>query len=231
MYPLRSRLDSLDDIEAISSVGSESSPITPHVDFHDLPQVPFLDLELSQSDDDDFSYIPTDGHDRPQRLNADQKCLEVLAFMTRQLSRFSLRTLLETLFSSEDSTIKHHANIFLAGGGPHQLMNLWWERIGARDSQFQEWVVEKAAKICSQECSWLTDKASEGPYYADALSLRVSPKNVTVDLVKKFRLDDLRMKYERVTPRLQTFLRTIIGKPHAGSTTSVRSPQDVSTIK
>ncbi|KAG0707609.1 hypothetical protein DFH29DRAFT_871599 [Suillus ampliporus] len=143
--------------------------------------------------------------------------------MTRQLSRFSLRTLLETLFSSEDSTIKHHANIFLAGGGPHQLMNLWWERIGARDSQFQEWVVEKAAEICSQECSWLTDKASEGPYYADALLLRVSPKNVTVDLVKKFRLDDLRMKYERVTPRLQTFLRTIIGKPHASSTTSGRT--------
>ncbi|KAG1733357.1 uncharacterized protein EDB91DRAFT_1238597 [Suillus paluster] len=151
MYPLCSYLNSLNDIEAISSVGSESSPITPRVDFHDLPQ-------LSQSDDDDFSYIPT----------GDQKCLEVLAFMTHQLSRFSLRTLLETLFSSEDSTIKHHANIFLAGGGPHQLMNL---------CQFQEWVVEKAAEICSQEC----------PYYADALSLCVSPKNVTFDLVKKMK--------------------------------------------
>ncbi|KAG1723924.1 uncharacterized protein EDB91DRAFT_1171715 [Suillus paluster] len=58
MYLFRLRLlVILDDIEAISSsVGSESSPVASRMDFHDLPQVPFLDLELSQFDDNKFTF-------------------------------------------------------------------------------------------------------------------------------------------------------------------------------
>jgi hypothetical protein len=74
------------------------------------------------------------------------------------------------------------------------------------------WVVQRGATVCAKECSWLTNRASEGPHFEDAKYLRVSPSRVTVDTMNNFRIDDLTKRYNRVTPNLQAFLQIIIGK-------------------
>ncbi|KAH7903018.1 hypothetical protein BJ138DRAFT_1021237, partial [Hygrophoropsis aurantiaca] len=92
------------------------------------------------------------------------------------------------------------------------LLGLWWQKFGNKDSSLVSWVVPRAAEVCARECSWLTDRASHGPHYSEAQSLRVSPKQVTVLMVESFRLKDLTNCYDRLMPHLQTILRGAIGK-------------------
>lgn len=70
---------------------------------------------------------------------------------------------------------------------------------------------------------------NEGPHYEDAQFLRVSPKDLTVSMVESFRMRDLTDRYERTTPRLQAFLRTVIGKESDGEeeASSGRNMDDV----
>lgn len=107
-------------------------------------------------------------------------------------------------------------------------MDIWWTKC-KHDAGFQDWVVGCGASVCAKECSWLSDRASEGPHYEDAQFLRVSPKDLTVSMVESFRMRDLTDRYERTTPRLQAFLRTVIGKESDGEeeASSGRNMDDV----
>jgi len=91
-------------------------------------------------------------------------------------------------------------------------MDIWWEKRGLKSPTTCKWVVEKAAAICAKECSWLTDNASKGPHFEDALFLCVSPKQVTVAMLNAFYIQDLVEIYERITPYLQHILKAIIGE-------------------
>ncbi|KIJ15989.1 hypothetical protein PAXINDRAFT_52872, partial [Paxillus involutus ATCC 200175] len=121
------------------------------------------------------------------RSTPEDKTIEILAFMRARYPRFSLR---HTLFTSQHSMLKHSANIFMTGGGALHLMDIWWTKC-KHDAGFQDWVVGCGASVCAKECSWLSDRASEGPHYEDAQFLRVSPKDLTVSMVESFRMRDL----------------------------------------
>ncbi|KIJ04579.1 hypothetical protein PAXINDRAFT_104114 [Paxillus involutus ATCC 200175] len=151
------------------------------------------------------------------RSTSQDKVIHVLSFMKAQYPRFSLRLFLTTLFSSENHTLKQKTRMFLSDDGALELMDIWWTQL-KEEPNFQCWVVDHAALICDKECSRLSDRASEGPHYADAQFLRISPKDVTVNLVESFRFDDLTKRYDRTTPHLQTILRKVIGKEGTHST-------------
>lgn len=106
-------------------------------------------------------------------------------------------------------------------------MDIWWEKLSQKNEIMQTWVVQRGAAVCAKECSRLTNRASEGPYFEDAQYLRVLPRRVSVDMMNDFHIDDLTTGYNRITPNLQTFLQTIIGKqdqlPHERS----RNPDHV----
>ncbi|KAH7917199.1 hypothetical protein BV22DRAFT_997805, partial [Leucogyrophana mollusca] len=128
---------------------------------------------------------------RASRSTSDQKTLSVLQFMKAEFPRFSLKQFLKTLFTSQDGGIKNYSNIFLADDGHVMLLDIWWEKSGGRDSSMSGWVVSQVADVCARECSQLTDRASRGPHYNDAQSLRISPRQITVSMVESFRIKDL----------------------------------------
>ena len=67
-------------------------------------------------------------------------------------------------------------------------------------------------EVIEHQCSWLTDRASEGPHYKDATFLRVHSERVTVSMAREFELGKLTSLYLRATPRLQRIFRAAIGK-------------------
>ncbi|KAF5335323.1 hypothetical protein D9611_011724 [Ephemerocybe angulata] len=172
---------------------------------------------LLSSDDEDTDYMDetAPGKRRPAMTN-DQKAREVLQFMTT-LPRYSFRTFLLSIFQSGDPVIKKFANIFLSDNSHLQVMDTWWDRCGGMTrtqptNPTAEWVINRAATVVSKEASWLTDRASEGPFYEDAKALRVPATDVSVKLVNDFRIYGLLARYERTTPHLQSILKSAIGK-------------------
>ena len=142
---------------------------------------------------------------------------------------FSLPQFLKTLFTSQAGAIKNYTTIFLAGDVPLQLMDIWWDESQAK-TKFHDWVVKKAGTVCAQECSWLTDQASNGPHFADAKFLRVTPNEMMVTLVKSFFLHDLMERYRQVTPQLQSFLHMVIGKDGSGSDPPSRTGRNIDIV-
>ncbi|KDQ54017.1 hypothetical protein JAAARDRAFT_49395 [Jaapia argillacea MUCL 33604] len=208
-------LSSLDDAEASSTIGPDSSPDPPLIGTFDLPlDVPFLSLDLPDDDTGDFTYEPSAGI-TPERLSDEEKAYAVLQYMRASLSRFSLRKFLETIFRSQSGGIRR---------GGLMLMEEWWERGGIRDEAMCDWVVMKAAKVCKRECDRLTSRAARGPHSEDAKFLRVSPSRVSVAMINSFRIDDLLGRYERVTPHLQSFLKAVIGKEGKPIHSTSRNP-------
>ncbi|KAJ7273913.1 hypothetical protein C8J57DRAFT_1594584 [Mycena rebaudengoi] len=121
---------------------------------------------------------------------------------------------------ANDGSIKNYTNKYLQSGGALELMKMVVGDKGLQDEQIGDWIVEKAADICAREGSWLTDRASKGPNFDDAEFLRVKSTDLNVKMLHKFRIGDLRDRYERVTPRLQVILKAVVGKTepeHAGS--------------
>jgi hypothetical protein len=233
-YHLRSdiaSIDALDEWDASSSIGPDSSPDRPLAGTFDIPDhVPFLELDseyLPEDDEDDYSYMP--GVRRlAERKSNEEKVLEVLKYMKDRFPRFSLRLLLQTIFTSQAPAITNYANIFLADGGALELMDSWWDRIGFQDHRMNNWIVERAGQLCAREFGWLTENASKGPHYEDAKFLRVTPQQATITLLRDFSYDTLCARYERVTPSFQHILKCVIGKTgppqHGGS----RNPDYVS---
>lgn len=216
--------------EAVSSVGPASSPVVFPTEADSSPHIAFKDLaDLPTDDCDDSPYTPSSGISRERRTN-EEKAFEILRHMRTNYSRFSLRTFLETVFKSRSGGIKNYVGVFLASGGAIAFMQLLWdlEMAGTPNAEICDWVVDRAAEVCSKECSHLTDRAARGPHRADAEALRVSAQAVTVSMVQSFTITNLLARYERTMPRLQTFLKAIIGEKHGAQTTKSRNPDHVS---
>lgn len=173
----------------------------------DLPEDPLSDTDFTPDPDTPIKQAPA--------LSDTEKVKATMKYM-RSLPQFSLCQFLEVLFMSDDGDIKNFTSIFLSSGGYCKVLDIWWNRVvGNKNSPLRSWAVEKAATICAQEASWLTNRASEGPHYRDAQSLRVSSKDVTVSTISNFCLANLTRIYNKTMPSLQVILKSTIGKDHA----------------
>ncbi|KAF8172316.1 hypothetical protein K438DRAFT_1772684 [Mycena galopus ATCC 62051] len=72
--------------------------------------------------------------------------------------------------------ISNVTNSYLGRGGAVHLLKVGvmqhWQFDD--DSTVKNWIVEKAAAICAQKASFLTDQASWGPYFPAAMTLKIS---------------------------------------------------------
>ncbi|KAF5313743.1 hypothetical protein D9619_013675 [Psilocybe cf. subviscida] len=131
----------------------------------------------------------------------------------KAMNEFSLRALLETLFTSQDPTLTNTSNKYVFSGRFLAIMDLWWAGAGGfRNQEMCDWTMDKAAGICSREAGWLAERASAGPYEEEAKFLHVSACNVTVQMVNDFRLANLTKLYARVLPQLQKILDAVVAK-------------------
>jgi hypothetical protein len=216
-----------DSDEATSTIDGSSSPLIENPPI--LDGIPFLDFDNLPSDDTyDQSFSPDNENPAP-RLSDDEKVVEILRFMKGQFPRLSLRDLLTSIFSSKLGSIKNYSSMYVKGGGRIELMNLLMDNNWHRDEALSSWIMEKASQVCQREFSQLTDRASRGPHVTDTAFLRVAAEDISVGMIKSFRLPDLMARYERVTPHLQLFLREVIGKqsPAVDSESTTRNPDTV----
>lgn len=222
--------DSFEVEDAASTVGATSSPSG--VDLPDLDlgsDVPFMELAFPDEDDDEDDLLfNLTGTRRAPKKSDVEKTLEILGFMKSNFKQFSLRLFLQTLFTSDNGSIKNYTNIYLQNGGAVHLMEIGMGDRWKGDEALCDSIVQKAADICSREASWLTDQASRGPNFSDAQFLRVKATDVKVEMLHSFRLRALLDRYERTLPRFQQLLKAVIGKTepvHQGS----RNPDMVCT--
>ncbi|KAJ7349601.1 hypothetical protein DFH08DRAFT_806951 [Mycena albidolilacea] len=147
------------------------------------------------------------------------------------LSQFSLHTLITTLFTSDHSKITNVTNSYLGREGGIHLLETAFGDQALQNPNIRTWIMEKAAIICSQEASSLTDRAFGGRHYEDALYLRAPTHSLTVQRLKSFSVPQLLIIYECTTPRLQTFIKAVIGKnPTQTASRSARNPNMVHTM-
>ncbi|KAJ7244693.1 hypothetical protein C8J57DRAFT_1524865 [Mycena rebaudengoi] len=117
--------DLLEELEAQSTIGATSSPPGPHLpDYNLADNIPFGNLNSDDfiDDDNDDTYNPVSG--RAPKTTSTEKALIVLAFMRERFPRCSLRTFLETLFTSDNGSIKNFTNMFFQIGGALELMKI-----------------------------------------------------------------------------------------------------------
>ncbi|GJE99473.1 hypothetical protein PsYK624_157370 [Phanerochaete sordida] len=221
--PLRSpeaALDTLSDLErdfeATSTIGRPSSPPYLSDDEETLRQhciqqrVDITQLAgplKSDSDDDEIG----------EHTSPTNKTLAILKLMSKKYPRFSLRSFILELFTLSNGDLKAAAGNFTHDGGVFQLMQVFWElsthwQRGKSNPRVAPWVVSPAAEVVDQEFSWLTNRASEGPHYAAAESLRVSAEHTTVDLVHGFELPKLTQLYGKTLSHFQHILHAAIGR-------------------
>ncbi|KAF9470877.1 hypothetical protein BDN70DRAFT_926329 [Pholiota conissans] len=157
---------------------------------------------------------------RTARRDNVQKAKDILKYMRNDCNKFSLAEFLKTLFTSDDGDLRKSANMFLKSGKATGLMNEWMGRIP--EEEMEDWIMEKATRLCVREFSWLTDRASQGPHNNDAKSLRIHSDSVTVSLLEGFQLKKLTALYDRTMPNFQRILLAVIGKDNGsqGQTTS-----------
>ncbi|KAJ7211427.1 hypothetical protein C8J57DRAFT_1605879 [Mycena rebaudengoi] len=208
--------DGFEESDAVSTVEATSSPPAPPIpDFYIRNDMPFLDLGPADLPQDEGSDIDGDydpSNVRAKKSTDTEKALAVLGFMKERFPRFSLRSFLDVLFTSDDGAIKNVTNTYLQTGGAIHLLDVAIGDKGMRDDDVGDWIMDKAALICEREVSWLTDRASRGPYFDDAQSLHLPSRCITVNLVQSFSLPGLLLRYERATSRLQKFLKIVISK-------------------
>ncbi|RXW12444.1 hypothetical protein EST38_g13409 [Candolleomyces aberdarensis] len=128
------------------------------------------------------------------------------------------------MFRSDSPVMTTYSNKFLAEKHHIQVMELWLngkgdgepkkvkESVKAGRAASSAWVIRSAAGICAREASFVTDRASYGPFKEEAASLRVPASRVTVETVRSFRVANLLATYEHTLPRLQEILKAVIGK-------------------
>ncbi|KAI0764478.1 hypothetical protein BC629DRAFT_1293531 [Irpex lacteus] len=181
------------------------------------------DIVEDDEDEDGEFRIP---QKRAPRLSNEEKTCVVLKYM-RGFNKLSLRNFLETVFTSHNANVHSFTGHFLKDEGAmvELLDNLWEQgrRTECGDAMV-EWVVGKAADECDRECSYLTDRASAGPYSAKAEALKVPVNAVKVTHVRDFRYPELLARYERVMPHLQRILKATIGKDGEPVHVSSRNP-------
>ena len=223
----------IDATEAESTVGPSSSPpLWPAHCESDPPDMHYAHLvgeDLSEDDESDLEFIlNTKG---PPKYSEDQKALACLKYLGT-FSRFSLRSFLMTIFTSEDPQVKAYAARFAENAGFLPLLDIWWKQYSysppGSTSPFSQWAVEHAGIVCAREFSFITDRASAGPYMIDATALRVPSKSFSVDHIKNFKLANLISRYDLTLPSFQHILRSIIGKEEPGGPGETRrDPADV----
>ncbi|KAH9934210.1 uncharacterized protein B0H18DRAFT_1207744 [Fomitopsis serialis] len=223
-------VDDSDEPEALSSIAPSSSPPVEAIEVDDLPPEPFGTLpDFPEDDEGDLSYVPS--HGLPARRRSDEeKAFAVLKFMRENLSRFSLRTFLMTLFSSNSGGIKNYVNTWKGNGGIPELLEVLWSMSGLRDEDVCSWVAERAAKICAREAGWLTDRAAEGPHTVYAERLRSPATTVSVAQLKSFRIEDLTAAYSKTMPRTRMIMKAIINKENTARDSESRNPDDGCTL-
>ncbi|KAK7007218.1 hypothetical protein R3P38DRAFT_3212898 [Favolaschia claudopus] len=190
-YPLRVRSPEIEadymetelEAETSSLIAPSSSPTLPEIDWG-TSQPCFKDLDLGA--------LPSDDSDMP---------------------KFSLRTFLVTVFTSEDASIKNSAAVCLRDGGAIKLMNLWYSENGLRDLNFDmnQWIMDKSGAIGAKEFRQLTDRAARGPHTDVANSLRIP-------------------KYDAVLPNVQHFFKALIGKESNSASPGTRNPDNARTL-
>lgn len=229
-------LDAL-DIEDSSSLSPPTSPSTPPGQYPAPSR--FLDDVFPSDDIQDPSWVLDEEEDtqgrRPPQTNP-QKVSAIFEFMKATYPRFSLKDFLTTLFdpaSEISGSLKTALGIFFTNGGGELLMDTVWnyglhlQREKYNESMAQ-WVIKTAGVLCDYECSHLTDAASKGPHYEDALSLRVNAEKVTVAMVRNYKLEDLTTVYDRTLPWTQNILSSIMNKDSEAVQSSSRNADDVS---
>ncbi|KAF8998377.1 hypothetical protein BDQ17DRAFT_1219961, partial [Cyathus striatus] len=108
----------------------------------------------------------------PQTL--DQKIAVILDYMHTVDNRLSLYKFISEVFSSSHASVKASSGKFYSENSHIKLMDLWWMQCGGmHDINMKEWIMNQAAEICAREASFLTNRASEGPYFDVAKSLRL----------------------------------------------------------
>ncbi|KAJ6536865.1 hypothetical protein B0H19DRAFT_962392 [Mycena capillaripes] len=223
------------DHAASSSIGPFSSPYLPSVDLGAPPLLPFANLApgfLPSDDEHDTTYA-----ERPSspttilRRSNEQKAAEILAAL-REMPKFSLRTFLVTVFTSQDHSIKNSAGVFFRDGGPVELMQLWFLEEGLKDldSEMNQWIIAKSGAIGAKEFSQLTNRAARGPHTNIAKRLRVRASDANVKLVKDFRLRALTEMYDEVLPNVQRFFKALIENENQTRAPGSRNPDDGRTL-
>ncbi|KAJ7156078.1 hypothetical protein C8R43DRAFT_1096270 [Mycena crocata] len=217
-YPIRpySGLNSDDfaasEADAESTIGATSSPPGPSVPDIFMPEnVPFLALGSDAFGDEDLDLDYGSNFRAPKSNNTD-KTLAVLKFIKDTFPRFSLRDLIQELFTSDNGSIKNVTNSYLGTGGNIHLLEVAIRDRVTKDSEVDNWIMDKAISICGREVSFLTNQASNGKHFDDARSLRLPANAVKVELLQTFSVPDLLVVYERTTVQLQKFLKAVIGK-------------------
>ncbi|KAF5318227.1 hypothetical protein D9611_014741 [Ephemerocybe angulata] len=227
-----------EDMEAASSPGHEQRSSSPAIwdASSEADGLPFASLpEYPEDVSDDEEYIEP-GSERARRagMSPEEKArlmLETLA----EIPHFSLSTFLRTLFMSNSGDITKYTNRFLSEDSHISLMSVWLKENPSKKQvskdarlSMQSWIITEAASICAKEASFLTDKASDGPFKSEAMHLRVPAHAVTVEIVKGFRIGGLLKMYERTLPSLQCILKAVINKDEKELNEKSRDPDHVS---
>ncbi|KAF8172863.1 hypothetical protein K438DRAFT_1611637 [Mycena galopus ATCC 62051] len=206
--------------DAANTVDGQSSPIGPRdPPTYYGPPVGFVDLREEDfgNEDSDNEY----GADsRAPKLSDVEKAVSVLNF-TGQFNIFSLKDFLNVLFTLESPAITNVTNSYLGRGGAVHLLKVGVMRHWQfdDDSTVKNWIVEKAAAICAQEASFLTDRASRSPYFPAAMTLCVPANSLSVQRLQTFSVLDMLALYDHTTPHIQAILGAVIRKigPQANS--------------
>jgi hypothetical protein len=195
--------------DAASTVGAVSSPPGPPLPDIILPDVPFVDLQSDDFPDEESN--PNYMSRAPKNSNT-QKTRKILDFMEGLPGKFSLHDFLTELFTSDDSVIEGWRNTYFGVSGHVHLLDVAIGDKATRDPDIVQWIIAKAADICSQETSFLTDNASRGPHYHEALYLRAPARSVDIQRLHSVSIPHLLQIYERTIPLLQNILQAVIGK-------------------
>ncbi len=227
-------IDALDfnDTSSLSPPSSQGTPsITPAILYDDSLMLPSDDYENDPTFKPDISGEAEESQRRRPPMTDAQKVCAVLEYM-KSFSRLSLRKFLETLFTTDDPTLRSYTGIFLSDGGGEWLMKTMWDRGQHLQAEkynptMAEWIITTAAELCTREASRVTDTASRGPHYRDAQLLRVRAEDVTVSMVRSFKLEQLTALYDRTLPWLQKILSAVMEKGDSVRSTT-RDVHDVS---
>ncbi|KAF8986526.1 hypothetical protein BDQ17DRAFT_1393664 [Cyathus striatus] len=203
---------SLEFSDGYDEISGESSPVRPSSpDGPDLspPTREELLAVIGQSGEhanceeieDDYGSDYTIPVNRKSPQTLDQKIAVILDYMHTVDNHLSLYKFISGVFNSG------HAS-FYSENSHIKLMDLWWMQCGEmQDINMKEWIMNQAAEICAREASFLTNRASEGPYFDVAKSLCLPSSKVKVNTINSFQLQQLEKTYNEVTPNFQKLLQ------------------------
>ncbi|KAF8187378.1 hypothetical protein K438DRAFT_1538436, partial [Mycena galopus ATCC 62051] len=88
---------------------------------------------------------------RVPKTSDTEKTLAILTFMKKHFPKFSLKTFLTELFTSENSAIKNVTNTYLGTSGHIHILETAVEGKAIENDAVARWIMAKAAEICTRE--------------------------------------------------------------------------------